>query len=219
MKIGVLGTGMVGEALATKLISLGHGVMMGARTRDNDKAGSWAAAHGDKAHSGDFAEAASFGEIVFIATLGSAVLDAARMAGPANVAGKVAIDVTNPLDFSQGMPPMLVPELSNSTSAGEELQKKLPDAKVVKTLNTVNCRLMVDPSRVPGEHDVFCCGDDEGAKEVVADLLKSFGWKNPIDLGPLSCARGTEGMMPFWLRMWNTLGTVDFNYRIVSAGR
>ena len=130
--------------------------------------------------------------------------------------GKTIIDVTNPLDTYAGMPPTLIPQLSNTTSAGEELQRRLPSAHVVKTLNTMNHLLMVDPSRLPGEHDVFLCGDDEAAKAEVTRLLKDLGWTHPIDLGPLAAARGMEGMMPFWLRMWGALGHADFNYRIVQ---
>jgi len=215
MQFGVLGTGMVGNALAGKLVSLGHEVMMGARDACNDKAAAWAKSAGGKASHGTFADAAKFGEIVFVAALGSAVLEVARLAGPQNLAGKVVVDVTNPLDFSHGRPPVMMPELSNTNSLGEELQKALPDAFVVKALNTMNCQLMVDPGRVPGEHDVFLCGNDAAAKTKVADLLRSFGWRDPIDLGDIRSARATEALMPFWVRMWGIVGSADFNYRIV----
>lgn len=114
--------------------------------------------------------------------------------------------------------PQLIPELINTTSAGEELQKALPRARVVKALNTMNCSVMVNPSLVPGDHDVFLCGDDADAKSVVISLLKDFGWSSPIDLGPISAARGMEMMMPMWLRLWNVVGSVVFNYRIVRSG-
>ncbi len=219
MKIGVLGTGMVGDALATKLVSLGHDVMMGAREKANEKAAGWARKAGSKASHGTFAEAARFGEISFMAANGAAVIEVARLAGAENLAGKIVVDVTNPLDFSKGMPPSLLAEYSNTTSLGEELQKALPKSRVIKALNTMNCNLMVDPARVPTRTDVFLCGDDAGAKKAVRDLLISFGWKDPIDLGALSAARGTEGLMPFWLRMWGVLGTSDFNYRIERAAK
>ena len=215
MKISVLGTGMVGHALATKLTTLGHDVMMGARTRDNAKAQAWAKAN--NARSGSFEEAGAFAELVVLATLGSATLDAAKMAGDANLAGKVVMDVTNPLDMSAGFPPTLIEDLANKTSLGEALQNALPKSHVVKALNTMNCEIMVDPSRVPGEHDVFYCGNDARAKQTVADLLKSFGWDAPIDLGPIEAARGTEGMMNVWLRLFGALGHADFNYKIVTA--
>ena len=112
------------------------------------------------------------------------------------------------------MPPTLIPEMSNTTSAGEQLQRRLPEARVVKTLNTMNHLLMVDPSRIAGRHDVFLCGDDDAAKKDVVGLLQEFGWADPIDLGPLAAARGMEGLMPFWFRMWSVVGSPDFNYRI-----
>ncbi len=217
MKYAVLGTGMVGHTLATKLVALGHEVRMGARTADNEKAVDWAAGQGGRAGHGSFAEVAGWADRVIFAVNGAAILDVAEATTNAAVAGKTVIDVTNPLDFSHGMPPTLIPELSNTTSAGEALQAKLPDAHVVKTLNTMNHEIMVDPARVPGDHDVFLCGDDANAKADVTALLAEFGWTDPVDLGPLSAARGTEGLMPFWLRMWGVAGSADFNYRIVRA--
>lgn len=217
MKISVLGTGMVGHALATKLAALGHDVMMGARDSNNEKASAWAAANG--ATSGSFKEAAEFAEVVFLATLGSATLDAAEMAGKENLSGKIVVDVTNPLDLSAGFPPTLMDDLVNKSSLGEALQTAFPDAKVVKALNTMNCDVMVDPGRVPGEHDVFLCGNDDGAKNAVVGILNQMGWKDPIDLGPIEAARGTEGMMNFWLRLYGVVGHSDFNYRIVKADK
>jgi len=219
MKFAVLGTGMVGNALATKLVSLGHEVRMGARDKANEKAAAWARQNGAKASHGTFADAAAFAEIAIVAANGAVVLEVARQAGPDNLAGKVVIDVTNPLDFSQGMPPALIAEFANTNSLGEELQKALPTARVVKALNTVNCQVMVDPARVPGKTDIFLCGNDDAAKQTVRELLVSFGWTDPIDLGPISAARGTEGMMPFWLRMYGALGSADFNYRIERAAK
>ncbi len=217
MKYAVLGTGMVGHTLATKLASLSHDVRMGARTADNEKAKSWADTNGPSASNATFQEAAQWADRVVFAVSGGRILDVADLVTNDAVAGKTIIDVTNPLDTSQGMPPTLIPELSNTTSAAEELQKRLPDAKVVKTLNTMNHQIMVDPSRVPGEHDVFLCGDDDAAKADVVAMLAEFGWRDPVDLGPLAAARGTEGLMPFWLRMWGAVGNADFNYRIVRA--
>ncbi|MEO0544639.1 MAG: NAD(P)-binding domain-containing protein [Pseudomonadota bacterium] len=217
MKYAVLGTGMVGHTLATKLISLGHEVRMGARTGVNEKAVAWAQDNGANASHGEFREAAQWADRIIIAVNGSNVLAVADQVTNDAVASKTIIDVTNPLNTSKGMPPTLVPELSNTTSAAEEIQKRLPDAHVVKTLNTMNHQIMVDPSRVAGEHDVFLCGNSDGAKTDVTALLDEFGWKSPIDLGPLSSARGLEGMMPFWLRMWSVVGSANFNYKIVRA--
>ncbi|MEM8536693.1 MAG: NAD(P)-binding domain-containing protein, partial [Pseudomonadota bacterium] len=203
MKYAVLGTGMVGNTLATKLASLGHEVRMGARDAANEKAAAWAKANG--AANGTFADVAAWADRVIFAVSGAAIRQVAAATTNQAVAGKKVIDVTNPLDMSAGMPPTLVPDLSNTTSAAEALQAALPDARVVKTLNTMNHEIMVDPGRVPGSHDVFLCGDDAGAKADVAALLAEFGWTDPIDLGPLAAARGMEGMMPFWLRMWGVV--------------
>lgn len=217
MRYAVLGTGMVGNTLATKLAALGHEVRMGAREAGNAKASEWAAANGPKAGQGAYAEVAGWAERVIVAINGAAIPSIGPLIGDGAVAGKLVIDVTNPLDFSQGMPPTLIPELSGTTSAAEVLQAALPSAKVVKTLNTMNHLLMVDPARVPGVHDVFVCGADPDAKAQASDMLREFGWTSIIDFGPLSGARGTEGLMPFWLRMWGVNGSPNFNYRIVRA--
>ena len=217
MKYAVLGTGMVGHTLATKLIDLGHDVRMGARTAQNEKAAAWAAAQGDRAGHGAYGAVADWADRVIVAINGAHVAALGAAIPGTAVAGKTVIDVTNPLDFSHGMPPVLIPSLSNTTSAGEALQAALPGARVVKTLNTMNHALMVDPSRVQGQHDVFLCGDDADAKDDVRDLLAAFGWQAPIDLGPLAAARGTEGMMPFWLRLWAVKGDATFNYAIMRG--
>jgi len=215
MKLGVLGTGTVGRTIATKLVDLGHEVTMGSRTADNEDAAEWAADAGRTAAHGTFADAASFGELVVNCTAGAGSLDALRAAGEENLAGKVLLDVANPLDFSQGMPPSLF--VSNTDSLGEQIQRALPDARVVKALNTMNREVMVDPARIPGDHNVFVCGDDEAAKGDVRALLQSFGWPEGsiIDLGGLSSARGTESYLPLWLRLMGALGTGDFNIKVV----
>ncbi|MGH9316806.1 MAG: NADPH-dependent F420 reductase [Thermoanaerobaculia bacterium] len=214
MKIGVLGTGMVGTALAGKLVSLGHEVKMGAREAGNEKARSWVAAAGKGGSSGTFADAAAFGEIVFNCTAGAAALDALRAARAANLRGKVLVDVSNPLDFSKGMPPTLF--TGSGDSLGERIQREFADAKVVKALNTVNASVMTDPKRVGGESDVFVCGNDAQAKERVAALLREFGWSRVIDLGDITASRGTEAYVLLSLRMWGALKTTDFNLRIVG---
>lgn len=216
MKIAVLGTGMVGSTIGSKLIQLGHEVKMGSRTADNEKAGAWVKSAGAGASQGTFAGAAAFGEMIFNCTSGGASLEALKMAGTKNLEGKVLIDVANPLDFSKGMPPTLIPSLCNTTSLGEEIQKNFPGTKVVKTLNTMNCKLMVDAGAVPGEHDVFICGNDAEAKKKVNTVLNSFGWKSPIDLGDITAARGTEMMLPVWLRLYGVNKSPNFNFRIVK---
>lgn len=207
---------MVGRAIGTKLVELGHEVMMGSRTADNERGAEWVAEGGSAASQGTFADAAAFGELVFNGTGGAVSLEALRAAGAANLARKTFVDVANPLDFSGGMPPSLT--VSNTDSLGEQIQRAVPDARVVKTLNTMNSEVMVDPARVPGEHDVFVCGNDEDAKAQVSQLLQSFGWpeKRIVDLGDISAARGTEMYLPLWLRLMGALGSRDFNIRVVS---
>lgn len=215
MRIGVLGTGMVGRALVGKLVSLGHEVMMGARQAGNETAVIWADGAGMLASQGSFADAARFGEMIVNATNGAATLDALAAAGVENVAGKVLIDVANPLDTSRGMPPSL--SVCNTDSLGEQIQRAFPDARVVKTLNTMNAEVMVDPGLVPGPHTVFVSGDDAAAKASAAELLRSFGWprESILDLGDISTARGTEMYLTLWLRLWATLGAGHFNIQVV----
>lgn len=215
MKIGVLGTGTVGRTIATKLVALGHEVTMGSRTADNEQAAEWVAEAGDRAAQGTFADAAAFGEIVFNCTAGVASLEALGSVSTDDLAGKILVDVSNPLDFSQGMPPTLA--VSNTDSLAEQIQRALPDARVVKALNTVNAMVMVDPRRVPGEHDLFVCGNDPDAKARVSQLLESFGWPSGsiVDLGGIEAARGTEAYLLLWLGLMGALGTSAFNIRIV----
>ena len=174
MKVGVLGTGVVGQTLGGKLVSLGHHVVMGARQAGNDKATAWAAAAGPSASAGTFADAAVHGDLIVNATAGTGSLEALEAAGSENLAGKVLVDVANALDFSGGMPPSL--SVCNTDSLGEQIQRRFPEARVVKTLNTVNADVMVQPGIVPGGHTMFLCGNDPTAKQEVRALLESFGW-------------------------------------------
>ena len=215
--IAILGTGMVGDAIGSKFIELGHSVMMGSRTSDNEKAKAFVNKHNGKAQAGTFEEAANFGEIIFNCTSGVGSLNALQLAGEKNLAGKIIVDVANPLDFSKGTPPSL--SIVNSNSLGEEIQKTFPSAKVVKTLNTMWCGLMVNPEMVQGgDHHNFICGNDAEAKLKVKDILKSFGWKDErmLDLGDLSAARGTEMYLPLWLRIYGATNNGAFNLKIAS---
>ncbi|MFJ5828833.1 NADPH-dependent F420 reductase [Streptomyces sp. NPDC093089] len=216
MQIAVLGTGEVGRRLATKLVSLGHEVTMGSRTADNAEAVKWAEEHGG-GH-GTFADAAAPAELVVNATGGLVSLAVLQAAGADNLRGKVLVDVSNALDFSEGFPPKVV--TPDGGSLAEQLQKAFPEARVVKTLNTMTNTVMVEPDRVPGAHNVFVSGDDAAAKAVVADLLGSFGWpaERIVDLGDLSSARATEQLMQLWLRLYGVLGTGDFNFSVSVAG-
>jgi predicted dinucleotide-binding enzyme len=203
MRIGVLGTGMVGNAIAAKLADLGHEVRIGSREAGEGKV--------------TFADAAAFGELVFNCTSGVHSVEALEAAGAENLAGKVLIDVANALDFSAGRPPKLA--VANTDSLGEQIQRAFPEAKVVKALNTMNCEVMVDPAKVPGAHNVFVCGDDAEAKLRVGDLLQSFGWpaESIVDLGGIEAARGPEMYLPLWLRLWGAVGTGYFNIAVVRA--
>jgi len=217
VKVGVLGTGMVGRAIATKLVAVGHETMMGSRTPDNEAAAAWVAETGGSASHGTFAQAAAFGTLIVNCTAGSASIDALVLAGADTLAGKVVLDLANPLDHSEGFPPTLF--VSNTDSLGERIQRAFPDSKVVKSLNTMSCDVMVEPALVPGDHVVFVSGDDAGAKEEVTALLGSFGWPpdRVIDLGGIETARGPEQYLPLWLRLYGALGTGAFNIAIARG--
>jgi 8-hydroxy-5-deazaflavin:NADPH oxidoreductase len=217
MKIGILGTGMVGQAIATKMIQLGHTVMMGSRSGKHEKAEAWIAANGPSASQGTFAETASFGEIIFNCTKGEITLEVIKQAGAENLKGKILADVTNPLDFSKGMPPTLL--IVNDNSLGEEIQKALPETHVVKTLNTMTAPVMVNPSLVNGgDHSVFLSGNSKEAKAKVGALLQEIGWKenNIIDLGDITTARGSEQLLPIWVRLYAVMGSPMFQFKIVK---
>jgi predicted dinucleotide-binding enzyme len=216
-KIAVLGTGMVGDAIGSKLVELGHQVMMGSRTATNEKGQTFVAKHAGKASLGTYAGAASFGEIIFNCTAGGASLEALKLAGAGNLKGKILIDVSNPLDFSNGMPPSL--SVVNTNSLGEEIQKAFPDLKVVKSLNTLWCGLMVNPQMINGgDHDIFMCGNDTAAKQTVKNLLATFGWadNHVLDLGDITKSRGTEMYLPLWLSIYGATNNGAFNIKIIS---
>ena len=225
MRFGILGTGVVGKTLAAHLTGLGHDVMVGTRDpqqtlsrTEPDQYGNppfsdWQQEH-PEVKLGIFGEAAAYGEMVVNATAGAISLETLDMAGEENLNGKVLIDISNPLDFSKGMPPTL--SVVNTDSLGEQIQMKFPEAKVVKTLHTMNAYLMVDPAQLAeADHTVFVCGDDAEAKAKVTDLLGSFGWTDIIDLGDITTARGTEMLLPIWLRLFGALQKPVFNFKIV----
>jgi 8-hydroxy-5-deazaflavin:NADPH oxidoreductase len=214
MKIGVFGTGMVGETLASKFVALGHEVKMGSRTANSEKAVAWAGKAGNLASNGTFADAAVFGEVLFNCTHGTASVEVLQAAGTANLRGKLLIDVSNPLEFVPGKGAQLA--FSNTDSLGERLQAAFPELRVVKTLNTVNCSVMVDPTRVPGDHTMFMCGNDAAAKAQAQTILQDWlGWRDIIDLGDISGARATESMMLIWLKLWGKFKNFDFNLKVV----
>ncbi|MEX2107004.1 MAG: NAD(P)-binding domain-containing protein [Solirubrobacterales bacterium] len=214
MRIGVLGTGAVGRAIATRLLQLGHEVTMGSRSAEGEALTEWVAGAGEGAKDGTFAEAAASAELVFNCTSGTASLVALEAAGAENLAGKTLVDVANPLDFSQGMPPTL--SVCNDDSLAERIQAAFPETRVVKALNTVNSEVMVNPGRIRGDHSIFVCGGDDAAKAQVTALLEAIGWPRDsiVDLGDLTAARGTEMYLALWLRLYGALGTADFNIAI-----
>ena len=225
MKIAVLGTGTVGQAIAARLAELGHAVTMGTRQVEatlartgpegmgNPSFAEWSAAHADLGVE-TYAVASAGAAVVVNATSGAGSLEALSTAGAENLAGKVVIDISNPLDFSQGFPPTL--SVKDTDSLGEQIQRAFPDAKVVKTLNTMTAALMVHPAQLAdGDHSVFVSGDDDDAKAIVTDLLHSMGHRDVIDLGDITTARGAEMWLPLWLRVMGALGTPIFNVKIV----
>jgi 8-hydroxy-5-deazaflavin:NADPH oxidoreductase len=216
MKLGVLGTGTVGTRIATKLVDLGHEVRMGSRQAGNEKAVTWAESAGERASEGSFDDAAVFGEVVFNCTAGEGSV-AAVSAAKQNLAGKLLIDVSNPLDFSAGPPPAI--GATDHDSVGERIQRAVPEARVVKSLNTVNNNVMVDPARIPGDHVVFVCGDDPEAKREATELLGQFGWPEDrvIDLGDISAARGPEMYVGLWVRLMRPLDTTQFNIAVLRG--
>ena len=229
MKISIIGTGTVGQTIASKLLILGHEVIMGTRnvseklaSKEKDSYGNppfseWIKSN-SKVRLETFAKAAASGEIVINATHGGSSIEALKLAGAKNLAGKILIDISNPLDFSKGMPPSLIPGLNNTNSLGEEIQKTFPETKVVKTLNTIWCGLMVNPDMIGGgDHINYISGNDADARNKVKKLLNQFGWKdeNLIDLGDISGARATESILHIWLRVMGVIQTGAFNFRIV----
>ncbi|MEU6864055.1 NAD(P)-binding domain-containing protein [Streptomyces sp. NPDC046876] len=220
MRYAVLGTGMVGRTVADRLASLGHEVVVGTRDPEATAArtdyAEWQAANPGIGLAG-FAEAARHGETLVNATAGRASIEALTEADAAHLDGKVLIDIANPLDFSRGFPPVLDPV--NDDSLGELIQRTFPGLRVVKTLNTMQCKVMVDPARVAGEHSVFLSGEEAAAKKSVRELLYSFGWPEAsvLDLGGIETARGTEMLLPVWLRLMGSLGHTDFNFHIQGA--
>ena len=230
MKIAIIGTGIVGKTIASKLVELNHDVMMGTRNVSDKLASTQTDNYGNppfgewiktnsKVKLGSFAEAAAFGELVVNATNGSNSITALILAGTKNLAGKVLIDISNPLDFSNGMPPSLLPGLNNTNSLAEEIQRTFPDTMVIKTLNTMWCGLMVNPNLVGnGDHINFISGNNSEAKNKVIKLLNQFGWldKNILDIGDITGARATESLLPIWLKVMGVTKNGAFNFRLVQ---
>ena len=199
MRVGVFGTGTVGRTIAGKLAELGHDVRVGSRTAGEDKV--------------TYAEAAAHGEVLFNCTSGAGAVAAVVAGGEENVAGKVVIDVTNPLDFSSGGPALFT---DTTDSLAERIQRACPSARVVKSLNTVTAAVMVDPAKVPGDHVIFVAGDDAAAKDQTRALLGELGWpaERVVDLGDLTAARAAEGYVMLWIKLMGVVGNPVFNISI-----
>ena len=227
MKTAVFGTGIVGQVIAARLAGLGHSVTVGTRdvnktlSRDekdgygNPPFAEWHKELEKTIKLSTYLDAAESSEIIFNCTKGQGSVEALKQAGAGNLKGRIIIDVANPLDFSTGMPPSLSP--GNTDSLGELIQRTFPDAKVVKTLNTMNCFLMVNPAALSGDHNVFVSGNDSEAKSTAKEILKSFGWKDNsiMDLGDITTSRGTEQLLPIWIRLYTILQNPMFNFKIV----
>lgn len=218
MNITVLGSGEVGRTLAARISELGHAVVIGtrepAKTLMAEDVATWAEAHPEVPLSA-YGDSVGAADLVVNATLGSAAPEVIALVGAHNLAGRILLDVSNPLDFSRGAPPSLL--VKDTDSLAEQLQRGLPDTRVVKSLNTMSAHLMVNPAQLPEETSVFLAGDDARAKSVVGDLLREIGHRDIIDLGDLTGARGAEMWLPLWLRIWGALGTANFNIRVVRT--
>ncbi len=212
MKVGVLGTGEVGQALGRGFLALKNEVKMGSRSAGHEGMRTWVKENGPKASGGTFADATKFGEIVVLATLGVANEKAIRLAGPENFKGKIVIDVTNPLDFSRGFPPKLA--MGPSDSAGEQVQKLLPGAQVVKAFNTVGNALFFRPNLPGGPPDMIIAGNSEEAKKKVGSILKEFGW-GVVDIGGIEGSRYLEGMCMVWVLSGIRMNTFSHAFKIL----
>jgi predicted dinucleotide-binding enzyme len=213
MKVGILGSGDVGQALGDGFLSRGHDVKLGARKATNEKAVAWAGRHGGKkATAGTFRDAAAFGETLVLATLWSGTENAISLAGKENFKGKVVLDVTNPLVFEPGKPPRLA--LGHTDSGGEQVQRWLPGARVVKVFNTVGNAHMVDPKFPGGPPTMFLCGNDASARAAVTDVCKAFGWET-VDLGGIEGARLLEPLCILWVQYGASTGTWNHAFKLL----
>jgi 8-hydroxy-5-deazaflavin:NADPH oxidoreductase len=214
MKVGVIGSGDVGRRLGQGFAAKGHDVKLGTRDPTKKEVQAWLKETAGKVSVGSFAEAAAHGEVVLLCTLGSAAESAIGLAGEKNFAGKVLIDVTNPLDFSKGMPPGLF--VGTTDSLGERVQRKLPQAKVVKCFNIVSNSTMINPRLKDGLPTMIIAGNDAGAKKTVAEILAGFGWEAPVDIGNIDGARWLEALTALWVRVAINVGSWTPGFRVLK---
>ncbi len=225
MKIGIIGGGGVGQALGAALLTLGHEVTLGIRTPSSEELAKprpqgkplaeWSAATGGKVVT--MAEAASDADLIINATAGEASIAALTLAGADNLAGKVLIDLSNPLDFSQGFPPALSKQYSSHTSVGEQIQAAFPEAHVVKAFNTVGVGIIVNPGLITKDHDLFLSGNDAAAKATVTELARGLGWKSFLDLGDIKGSRAQETIVLVWLQVMGATGSSLHNLHVALA--
>jgi 8-hydroxy-5-deazaflavin:NADPH oxidoreductase len=215
MQIGILGSGVTGQTLGSKLVQLGHEVMLGSREEAKPSSVAWARDAGQHALYGTFMNTASFGEVLLNCTLGMASLEALQMAGAENLRGKILIDTANPIDRSGEAWKLTV---SNDDSLGEQIQRAFPDTKVVKTLNTVNSNVMADPAKLTEMTDIFVSGNDLDAKATVIRYLREwFGWRHIIDLGDITTSRGVEMYVLLWHYLRDVTQAQRFNIKVVTS--
>jgi hypothetical protein len=211
MKIGILGSGDVGQALGLGFVGLGHEVKMGTRDPKKARIAKWVKTAGPKASAGTFAEAAAFGKVLVLATAWEGTENAIRLAGPENTAGKVVIDVTNPFVYEGGTFELA---LGFTDSAGESIQRRLPEARVVKAFNIVGYNNMVNPKYRCGPPDMFIGGNDAAAKKTVTGFLKAFGW-SVTDIGGIEMARYIEPLTAVWAAYGQKAKTWDHAFKML----
>lgn len=215
MKVGILGSGDVGQALGRGFVARGHEVKLASRDPKGKRPTEWLSKVKGTASAGTYEEAARHGEVIVLAALGGAIEDVIRTAGVRNFVGKLVIDVTNPLDFSKGMPPGLF--VGTTDSLGERIQRLIPEAKVVKAFNTVPNAQMVDPKFAGGAPMMMIAGNDAAAKTKLAAILREFGWPGALDIGGIEAARWLEAAVGLWVRVGSAIGRWDHALKVVHG--
>lgn len=215
MQVGVLGSGEVGRRLASAFHGCGHDVMLGSRDPGKAQLREWASGEGSGIALGTFSQCAAHGRLLVLAVLGDAAAAAIAAAGPENFAGKVVIDAMNPLDFSAGFPPKL--SICGEDSLGEQVQRSLPDAKVVKAFNTIGNPYYVNPSFSEGAPTMLIAGNDEDAKATVGDVLADFGWSDVVDIGGIEGSRELEAICIVWVKIGGTRNAWDHGFKLLAG--
>lgn len=213
MKIGIVGSGDVAQSLSLGLVDIGHDVMLGTRYPDKKELKSWSKQVGKKGSIGSTTEAADFGDTVILAIAWHAAENVLAQIRPES-AGKIVIDVTNPLQFNDDQAPSLT--VGHSISGGELVQQSLPDSHVVKTLNIINHKNMVQPNYKEGKPTMFMCGNNESAKNHTGELLISLGWSDIVDLGEIEKSRLLEPLCLLWVEYGVSRDTWDHAFSVLQ---